>query len=95
MDEVCELYNNSSRVGAESAFPNDGHAPSSCNKGFNCSRVALRISYYLVSPELGPGLWNSKVGAADVPMPEAPVHKNNRVPFLEDYVWLSRQSPGM
>jgi hypothetical protein len=54
-------------------------------------KVSLPVSFQLFLPKIEPGFWHSRELAFSMSMPEAPVHKDNRVPCGENQIRLSRK----
>ena len=68
-------------------FPAEGHKP--CLD----SGITPDIAVDLILPEPPVGLRQRKQPAAPVPVPEASVHKNHGMPFLQDNIRRARQRP--
>ena len=62
------------------ALPHVDHAPTGLAQAFGVSSVALAVSRDLGQPEICSGLWDDRVTAAFVTVPEASVDKNDRPP---------------
>lgn len=94
-DPRGELAANGVRVAADGTFPHDRNAPAGIDQGGNCRLVAFLVAPQLFVPEIGAGFGKAEVGAVNVAMPEAAMHKHNRFPFRQNQVGFTWQSLGM
>jgi hypothetical protein len=75
------------------AFPYDEDSPARRLQLAYVRGIPAFIQRQLRLPEIEPRLWHPRQGAVIVPVPEAPVNKNDSAPAGEDKVRPSRQIP--
>lgn len=83
-----ELFDYREMVGSDRALPDDCHSPTHASKCRNSGGVPFPVASKLVVPEVGSRLGQAEIWAAFVPVPEAPMHKDDRTPFGQDEIRL-------
>ena len=80
---------------AQSALPNDKHAPAEPPQPSYVTPVAQLIALQLSAPKFGIGLGQNRKAAASMTVPKAAMNKNHRTMSMQDKVGPARQFTGV
>lgn len=86
LQQLADVASHLVRILLYVAFPSRDDQPAHILKPLFCSTVPRHIRVKLRLPEFPPAFRDRRVGAARMPMPKAPMHKQNRPIPREDQI---------
>lgn len=90
-----EVLDCSVMIGSDRAFPDNCNPPTHFSKCRNSGGIPFPVPRELVIPELRSCLGQAEVRASLMPVPEASVHEDGRLPLGQDEIWSPGKLPAM